>query len=843
MNSRTVKTKFIIALMIVILLALFCIAAIGSANEDFIGFSPGASVAADIDFCELSPTAEATGNDSVMPQVLTRDYLYMQEPVCTAVFEDIIAICDKTGEDAYSLITADKKGTVRARIEGLGAVDRITMPNADSAYIKSGNSLLYVDLSDAKAPTVTEITRYFADGVFDIFGDNGKTFVQDYNNSVYLLIKNGAEFVTETIALAKPYIANSIVRYYGGKFYSYRYNDEVIYELTENPAQNAEYNKIAIGLSDLSDYAIINGAAVTLNKARNRITLKGVTRECTAAMSMACSGDTVVISDSAKQNVEICDSALAPIVKLASKSSDQGKLNAPSGISVYDDVVTVADKGNSRVAKYDANGALKAEFKLKHAVESVIAAKDGFYVSTGAEIYRYAYNSSGGASEIGNPTTVNGLLDMAIWENTLIGLKSNGEVYDFADGSTLFVLSGATKLVVNSHTNILYVLGSSKVIRYNLGNRTGGEEYVGSLAGAVDFSVDYSGKIYIYYVNKIECYVPDKRQMTLTLNAVYTLTGTSEEYTSAQSHNGGVYIADKGRHALLYIKAPDIGAYSIYDYETPTDFNVIRGAAYGAGALLYVVPGNAETASNASEGARFLCLAEVTADGVKYYYGNDIDSGSFYFVTSTDINQIDFHTYDADMPKYNSILAIGANVYEYPYADAAIQNKVGFGTLFTLLNNVAGAENDLSWGWYKVSYRIDGVEYEGYVKNLDVSPFTPLLPPAKQEYYKVKADNVGITVNVYEQASADSAVLFALNDGESVIVTADQYDANAEFTRIYVNGRYGYIKTENLQKDGLTTVEITAVIVGSICGAALLGTIPLFVVLYKKHRDDKMRTE
>lgn len=843
MNTRTVKIKFITALMIVILLTLFCIAALGAADEEAIGNTPIASLAALNESTGIIPTAEKPSTGSVTPQVLTRDYLYLQEPVLTAVFGDVFAVCDKTGADAYSLITADKKGMVRARIEGLSAVDRITMPDADSAYIKSGNSLFYADLSDANTPTVSEITRYFVDGVFDIFADNGETFVQDYNNSVYSLKKDGSEFVTETIALAKPYIANSIVRYYGGKFYSYRYSDEAIYELAQNPAPNAEYAKIAVGLSDLSDYAIINGAAATLNKTRNKITLKGVTRESTAVMSMACSGNTIIICDAARQNVEICDDALAPIVKLASKSSDQGKLDAPSGISVYEDVVVVADKGNSRTAKYDINGTLKAEYKLKHAVESVIAAKDGFYVSTGTEIYRYAYNSAGGASLIGDPTSINGLLDMAIWENSLIGLKTNGEVYDFADGSTLFVLSGATKLVVNSHTNILYAMSASKIIRYNLGNRTGGEEYIGSLAGAIDFSVDYSGKIYVYFANKIECYVPDKRQMTLTLNDVFNLTGTSGEYSAAQSHNGGVYIADKGRHALLYVKASDIGAYSIYDYPTPTDFNVIRGAEYGAGALLYVVPGNAETASNALEGARFLCLAEVTADGVKYYYGNDIDSGSFYFVVAADVSLIDFHMYNVGTPKYNSILAIGANVYEYPYSDAAVQNKVGFGTLFTLLNNVAGAENDLSWGWYKVSYSLDGVVYEGYVKNLDVSPFTPLLPPAKQEYYKIKAENVGITVNVYEQPSVDSAVLFALNDGESVIVTTDQYDANSEFTRIYVNGRYGYIKTANLQKDGLTTVEITAVIVGSICGAALLGTIPLFFVLYKKHRADKIRTE
>lgn len=841
MKTGTVKFKYLMALMIVILLTLFCIAVFDNGYKNN-GYYADQSVCT-TDKTVFSETADTVSN-FVIPETLTRDYIFLRSPNCVAIYQEYYAVVDKIGTNDYALLIIDKDGNTLYKTEGIVNVEKIAMLNDKCVFIKSGNALLSAVFADNGIAVINDISDTFADGIFDIFCDNGDVFVQDYNNSVYSLKLNGNSPETTQINLLKPYIANSIVRYYGGKFYSYRYTDETIYELTPNVTDGEKFAKIAVGHSDLYDYCIINGMVAILNKTRNKITLGGTVKEGNSTLTMACGNRKIIIGDAAAQNIEITDETLTPILKLASKSSGQGKLNEPQGIAVYDDTTLVADSGNKRVAKYHLDGELMAEYSLSHNVASVAAAKDGFYVNTGTEIFKYVYNSIGGASSVGEPIVASGVIDFAVWETSLIGLKSNGEVLDFATGSTLFVLPGANKLVINSHTNILYALSASKLARFNLGNRVNIEEYTHNMSGYIDFSVDYSGKIYIYYKDKIECYTMDKRQLSLNISEVYEVLGLSERYSAAQSHSGNVYIADTDRHVLLKIAASDIGAYSIYDYETPTEWNIVRGATYANGALMYVVPGNSETASNAAYGSRFLCLAEENAnDGNKYYYGMDIESGSFYFVLANDVVILDFYAFEDNAPKYNSILAIGVDVYEYPFADAKVQNKADFSTLFTLVNNIAGEKEDLSWGWYKVAYTMGGVDYEGYVKIIDISPYSPLLPPAKQEYYKVKADNVGVTVNVYEQASTDSDILFTLNDGESVIVMSDQFDASSDFTKIYVNGKYGFIKTDNLIKDGLTTVEITAVIVGSICGAALLGTIPLFFVLYKKHHDRKKSIE
>lgn len=838
MKTGTVKIKFLIALMIVISLTLFCVAVFDNGNKDIGRY-------ADIknEKASISETADTVSN-VIIPETLTRDYIYLHSPYSVAIYQDYYAVADKIGTNDYALLIIDKGGKILYKAEGIVNVEKIAMANDKCVFIKSGNALLSVVFTDNGNAVINDISAAFADGIFDIFCDNGDVFVQDYNNSVYSLNQNGNSLETTQINLLKPYIANSIVRYYGGKFFSYRYTDETIYELTPNVTDGDKFAKISIGHSDLYDYCIINGSVAILNKTRNKITLGGTVKEGDSTLTMACGNRKIIIGDAAAQNLVITDEALTPMLKLAARSSDQGKLNGPQGIAVYDNTTLIADSGNKRIAKYKLNGELLAEYSLNHNVASVAAAKDGFYVNSGTEIYKYIYNSIGGASSVGEPMAVNGIIDFAVWENTLIGLKSNGEVLDFATGSALFVLPGANRLVINSHTNILYALSPSKLARFNLGNRLNVEEYTHNMSGYIDFSVDYSGKIYAYYDDKIECYMTDKRQLSLYLKEVYDVSGLSKRYTAAQSHSGNVYIADTDRHALLKITGSDIGAYSIYDYKTPTEWNIVRGATYANGALMYVVPGNSETASNATYGSRFLCLAEEKADdGNNYYYGMDIESGSFYFVSANDVVILDFYAFDGNTPKYNSILATGVDVYEFPFADAKVQNKADFSTLFTLVNNVAGEKEDISWGWYKVAYTLGGVDYEGYVKNIDISPYSPLLPPAKQEYYKIKADNVGVTVNVYEQASTDSEILFTLNDGESVIIMSDQFDASSEFTKIYVNGKYGFIKTANLIKDGLTTVEITAVIVGSICGAALLGTIPLFFVLFKKHQDRKKSIE
>lgn len=756
--------------------------------------------------------AFASDKVTLTPETVTENYIQFTNPTLMAKSDTLMAVLDGGVIRVFDNDNAEI-GQINSSTDNMVIM-------GDSIYITTSNILNRYKIVSGKILEPTKVTET---NIYKLFADTANVYFVAVDNALY---RYDGETTSEVNVDKLKYIIDCRLAANDGIVYSYKNGEMSVASLNN-------WNTVATGESRISKFYVLDGVPITLSE--NRLTISKGDKSITSKtpLDLYVSGNKIFALNNADKSVTEYDKDLNKISKIGSMGNEPTRLNSPNAIASGDSKLFIADSGNNRVSVYNTLNGEYSVVPVSHAVDKIVATANGFaaYSKANNKVYIYTLNKS--TYTLTNELTADSeLYDIAAWNNAILGLKGDGYVFNYSSPTDIIQSHGATNLYINYKTNVLYIAAPTKLTRKNL--LTGAEQSYTHNESFTDFAVDYGGNIYFLSNGLIKRFKTNGN--TIQLDSEYDLTGIGNEFSATLSSLGDIYFADKNAHKISKISGSDIGAVSDKTYTPPTEseYNVIKGITLEGGAGLYTTPDNEETLITLSKSTRFLALASVTHENSEYYYGFNYSDNEYYYVLKSSVSLLDCTEYDTEYPKYSALIATGLKIYAYPYNSATVTATIGNSTRLTLINNVANSTGE-TWGWYKISYVVDGETYVGYVHDYEIARASAVEPPQKSQFYKVNSGALGTVVKFYKEASVDSELISDINDGASVLVVGE-FDKTKDYTYIYYNGSYGYIETQYLIAEGLTTVQITAIIVVSICIVALLVTIPLFIMLYKRSK-------
>ena len=288
--------------------------------------------------------------------------------------------------------------------------------------------------------------------------------------------------------------------------------------------------------------------------------------------------------------------------------------------------------------------------------------------------------------------------------------------------------------------------------------------------------------------------------------------------------------------------------YSVFDnvvYIAPSEYPIMTVGKASAATQGYFSPKNLKPVASLGEGDNVLVLAEVPAeDGSAegYYYirtSADAD-GEMCYVRKSALTLLE----RGEGWKHGTYAASthgGLRVLQYPFDGAAVVATVGPKDALVVSGDIGRSAE--GWNWVKVSLMTaDGTVVDGYTTEEDLGPYGPYELPSFGVDAIVNVDKLGETVNVYSlPEERDELVIDTLTDGEVVRLAADGLNVDEEWTLIGYEtedgtAMSGYVKTAYLSEGGLTTLQITLIVVA--CIVAVL-TVAIVIIIAKKRKRER----
>lgn len=321
----------------------------------------------------------------------------------------------------------------------------------------------------------------------------------------------------------------------------------------------------------------------------------------------------------------------------------------------------------------------------------------------------------------------------------------------------------------------------------------------------------------------------------------YSEGGTSYLLVQNRAENSVVqYSIDIDGAGLKY--------YSVFDnvvYVAPSEYPIMTVGKASAATQGYFSPKNLKPVASLGEGDNVLVLAEVPAeDGSAegYYYirtSADAD-GEMCYVRKSALTLLE----RGEGWKHGTYAASthgGLRVLQYPFDGAAVVATVGPKDALVVSGDIGRSAE--GWNWVKVSLMTaDGTVVDGYTTEEDLGPYGPYELPSFGVDAIVNADKLGETVNVYSlPEERDELVIDTLTDGEVVRLAAEGLNVDEEWTLIGYEtedgtAMSGYVKTAYLSEGGLTTLQITLIVVA--CIVAVL-TVAIVIIIAKKRKRER----
>lgn len=320
----------------------------------------------------------------------------------------------------------------------------------------------------------------------------------------------------------------------------------------------------------------------------------------------------------------------------------------------------------------------------------------------------------------------------------------------------------------------------------------------------------------------------------------YSEGGTSYLLVQNRAENSVVQYSIDGDGGLKY--------YSVFDnvvYVAPSEYPIMTVGKASAATQGYFSPKNLKPVASLGEGDNVLVLAEVPAeDGSAegYYYirtSADAD-GEMCYVRKSALTLLE----RGEGWKHGTYAASthgGLRVLQYPFDGATVVATVGPKDALVVSGDIGRSAE--GWNWVKVSLMTaDGTVVDGYTTEEDLGPYGPYELPSFGVDAIVNADKLGETVNVYSlPEERDELVIDTLTDGEVVRLAAEGLNVDEEWTLIGYEtedgtAMSGYVKTAYLSEGGLTTLQITLIVVA--CIVAVL-TVAIVIIIAKKRKRER----
>lgn len=453
------------------------------------------------------------------------------------------------------------------------------------------------------------------------------------------------------------------------------------------------------------------------------------------------------------------------------------------------------------------------------------------------------------------------------------GVLSKSSAFDEKMPDLQSQLSGARIANIYSIGNLLYIMTSNYVFKYNFAGASVVELFSTNTSALFDFDTfavlnDISviglkqQKAYIfnrgvisalptpiasdYLFNSVDCYGDYIYLNTDTKVVKYNaLGGTFTLLGDTPDKDGKIVFASRGGNDNIFLSCHfdnSIKQYVVdhdairyvnsFDntiYSHPTVADIVKVAIASEPVTAYVSPRTLISVKDFSAGDKILILTQ--RDG--YYYVTD-GSNNFGYIPTTATLTITEPNTDTKFGTHVSVLHPNTPIYALPYDTADILARKAITERLAVVNCLSVSGGQDLWGWYTVNYMQDGTIVTGYVKATDIAPYTSLSAPAVKKSVKIKADKFGDVVTIYSLPDAQSPKVIDLVDGKSVLLL-QTYDPTSTWTAVQYGDKVGYVNTANIQIDGLTNVQIFIIVAVSLVAVAT-ATI-LAIVLIKKRQN------
>ena len=392
------------------------------------------------------------------------------------------------------------------------------------------------------------------------------------------------------------------------------------------------------------------------------------------------------------------------------------------------------------------------------------------------------------------------------------------------------------RLNVGIGGKVVYVLSGNVINPYT----PTGEPLTGELAATqtvVDFSVDYRGNVFILSASgEIARYARTVNGYLASQNT-YVLARSFTRYDDiAIDRDGTVYVT--ADHNVLAFAKSVFGVITSEDSdfedraENEPDIFVCEVVSHAT--VAYVAPDNFEDISYIPEGTKLMCYARVEYASNEYLRV-ETEKGTAY-VPAEDVRIFTRHA-AAPMQRARCLhTKKGVNVYEYP---SHIGVASGVAPIFSALMKEAvfevneyvavDADGMDAWGFYQVTYE----GRTGYVLIADVVTVDGDLVPIERYKLKIKAEKLGKTVALYEDASVESSEVARLSDGTE-IYALEPLDPNKDFIKVLYEGRTCYVQPMYLGEGGLSAGQTLAIVLSVV-------TVTASIVMYLIFRAGKRR--
>ena len=600
---------------------------------------------------------------------------------------------------------------------------------------------------------------------------------------------------------------------------------------------NVEGNEATAYPNDLIPYRAANAGAgifVSYDDSEGGVTLGVVSKTdgsklfdtdipCTKDTVFTACGDALYVVDGGGVKVYTVDWAAKTVTlsaELSMRGSSQGKFDSPAGILVSDGSMLVADSGNNRVAVY--NGTSAVEYVTGASV-SRIAYYGGRYVAVGESgVYHL---DGGGLSPFAAAANI-----VAAGEKPVDVITSGGNLYVLTENS-LYRLNALSFTRIKSGFSDALAIEASPRGNYLFVMTAGGMHTLTAdgtelrafraydFEGASDFAVDYAGDFYVSF--------PAENKISVIENGLDSLTETRSCTLADKGYPAApVAVALDGEDLLFssescFVGRAPIGAVTEETYTPPTapaiDENTSTSFALtSSDAEMFTDLDRFDTVTSVPAGTTVLVFENVSAvDGYVYVYANR----SVGYVSETALAPT---APSATQGVYD--LAADTVLRTFPHLGGISSGNTTI--RIESFDDAAGLDGG---AWARVE--IDGAVR--YVPRSALQEYVVVVPEREKQFGRAVGTRIGGIVELHSAPAETSAVIATVVDGTRMEILEESGD----WYYVLCEDTYGYILKEEVELEGLTPVQIAAIVLAVVVVAVGIGVLVVTAQTRKKQKE------
>lgn len=673
----------------------------------------------------------------------------------------------------YVIDLTDKNSTAVEKT--LTSPQDISYFNSDGSYLYAKSTAGYITVYDDDFEIAFECDDKYNDDLLAgkpvIAGENETLFVFTivYGNPFFVKYNLDTDVQSNGIALSK-YVQEAYV-------------GDVIYALETIPNATDNSTKNIIGI-DKENGEILFSTDITPDKFF-----------AFGSRLFSIEGRSIVIYTLSSEKTSLIKTST-----ISMAGSDDYHFDSPVDVVKTADGIAVADFGNNRVSFINDAGQMSCVY-LEFAPISLTANSNEVYVAGKDRICKITDKSAVSEYRFEN------VADLTFLDKLYV-LTADG-VYTLLGSTPIKLCSIANgRRIANAQngTNV-YILKDDEIATINRNGTFLPSLLSGDFSQAKDFAVDYAGKISVIYPDSISQYYKSEltEEIALTSSAMTaTVTGACLDGKTLYFTADECFVGRCNLNATImdeYLSQPvEISASVSYSF------------MQRANEIATFLPSDGRIEGISISSNDTLLVFDKAVDG---------DENLAYAMRGDEmiiINKNDFNTVDPNALNGEFAATKSTVLYALPYVEEGIVS-VESGARFSLISDCANYDNNK---WTIVRYN-DSVYF---AKSADIAKYEEIIPEKDRTYGKANADRVGGLVNIFSDQSVDSQVLMQIVDGTKVEVL----ETVGDFYVVYVDGTTGYMLKDDVVLDGLTTVQIVAIvlcIIVVIAGSAIFASVHL----------------